>query len=279
MKKRHSLSILLCLLSLGLSRAGFAEDHAQAMLLADVSAIQPGAAFTVGIRFKIDPGFHIYWKNPGDSGLPTDVKLTLPDGFTAGELMFPVPSRIELPGPIINYGYEDEVMLMVRITPPKTLAAGATVKIAAKVSWLVCDKDNCNPGGTSLSVEIPVSDTATAANADLFKQWTAALPVSEDSADIASTSNAIAVASGDGEASLNITWKKTPGDAQFIPAALTTGEVQNIQLTTTGDTTKITFTVKRMKGDEPVTGLLTFTSASGTKTGVQISIPVAGAGK
>lgn len=262
---------------LGMIRGAWAEDHAQATMVADVSTVQPGVPLMLGIKFTIDPGWHIYWKNPGDSGLATELKLTLPQGFTAGELLFPLPKRMEWPGPIINYGYENEVMLMVRITPPRGMKAGELVSIAAKANWLVCDKDNCIPGSKVLSVELPVSDAANPANVELFKHWTDQLPVTEDQADIASISKSRSITNGDGQAAISISWKKVPGDIQYFPGPFDSGLVQNVQLSTMGDVTKITFSIKSVKDsgappDEPLTGLVTFTPASGVNTGIELTM-------
>jgi DsbC/DsbD-like thiol-disulfide interchange protein len=268
------LSALFALI--GFCSAGLAGP-AQVETMADVSSVAAGQPFTVGFKFTIEPGWHIYWKNPGDSGLPTEVKLKLPEGFTASELMFPVPTRLALPGDILNYAYENQVMLMMKITPPKDLAAGSSVKISGKVTWLVC-KDDCTPGSANVELELRVADTAAAANADLFKQWTSRLPLKQDADDIASSSHALAVANGSGTASIDIGWKKLPSDVQFIPAPLKSGDVANIKAVTTGNSTKITFGLTNYKDNEPVEGLVLFTSAAGVKTGVEISIPYGAGG-
>src|ERR1700728_141868 len=109
----------IVLLMSATARAG----HVQADLLSDVSAVQPGKPFWLGVRLKVDPGWHVYWKNPGDSGLPTRVKFSLPDGFTADALQFPAPQRLVLPGGIVCFGYENSVMLLAKITPPENLPA------------------------------------------------------------------------------------------------------------------------------------------------------------
>src|SRR5271168_3908009 len=106
------LRSFLCAIVLLCSAAQAWAGHVQAELLANVSEIQPGKPFWLGVHFVIDPSWHIYWKNPGDAGLPTRVKLTLPDGFTAGPLQFPTPSRFEQPGGIVIYGYENSVTLL-----------------------------------------------------------------------------------------------------------------------------------------------------------------------
>src|SRR6476660_4787986 len=81
------------------------EGLVAATLLCDRASIEAGKPFDVGVLLKIKPGWHVYWKNPGDSGIATSVDFKLPEGFSAGEAQFPVPQRIEAPGGIVNYGY------------------------------------------------------------------------------------------------------------------------------------------------------------------------------
>src|SRR2546421_10505162 len=111
-------------------RAAPPADLVKAELLADVDAVKPGQPFRAGVLLKLKPGWHVYWKNPGDSGSPTRVKWNLPEGWKTGELEYPIPQRIELPGSIINYGYEDEVMLLASVTPAKDLKIGSTVELS-----------------------------------------------------------------------------------------------------------------------------------------------------
>src|SRR6185369_17626506 len=100
--------------------AGPPKDLVKTELLADVKTVEAGKPFHVGVRLHIKPGWHVYWINPGDAGLPTRVKFSLPDGFKAGELKYPLPVRFEQGG-VIGYGYHDEVMLIAEITPPADL--------------------------------------------------------------------------------------------------------------------------------------------------------------
>ena len=149
------------------------KNLVKAELLADVAAIQPGKPFNVGVLFTIKPTWHIYWKNPGDSGLPTRVKFHLPQGFQVGELLYPKPQRIQLPGDIINYGYENQTMLMATITPPANVSGD--VEIAADVSWLVC-QDICLPGKTSLKLTLGVSNSPSPANQKVFEEYEQKIP-------------------------------------------------------------------------------------------------------
>src|SRR5271170_1748892 len=107
-------SLLYAMVVLCATTAQTFAGHVKTELFADVSAIQPGKPFWLGVRLSIDPGWHIYWKNAGDAGLPTRVKFTLPDGFSAGPLQFPTPHRFDQPGNIVAFGYEDSVLLLTQ---------------------------------------------------------------------------------------------------------------------------------------------------------------------
>jgi DsbC/DsbD-like thiol-disulfide interchange protein len=121
MQKLTVTMIVTSLLVLGLStlaQAQAASNLVQASLLANVSTIKPGEPFTVGVLLKIKPGWHVYWINPGDAGLPTRVQWILPPGYTASDLRFPVPRHLDQPGGIVCFGYTNEVLLTATITPP-----------------------------------------------------------------------------------------------------------------------------------------------------------------
>lgn len=123
-------------------------------LIAPVSAVRAGTSFVVGLRQKIVPHWHTYWKNPGDSGEPTRIEWQLPDGWTASEIRWPVPHALPV-GPLMNYGYSDEVVLPVEITPPPELS-GTTVTLKAHATWLVCEKI-CIPEEKSVSLTLKIA--------------------------------------------------------------------------------------------------------------------------
>jgi Uncharacterized protein predicted to be involved in C-type cytochrome biogenesis len=108
------------------------------------------------------PQWHTYWKNPGDSGLPTKVQWVLPAGWKAGELQWPFPQPLPV-GPLMNYGYEDEVVLLAELTPPAGAPAG-NAAIAARAEWLVC-KDICVPEKGEVDFTVPVVSAEPAADA------------------------------------------------------------------------------------------------------------------
>lgn len=131
------------------------EGTVAARLLTDHVAIAPGETFEVGIEITMQPGWHTYWENGGDAGLPTSVEWTLPDGITAGPIRWPVPHRYEDEGDLVTFGYADEAILLVDMTAAKDLPAGQSVTLEGAVDWLQC-KDICIPGGTTVSARLPV---------------------------------------------------------------------------------------------------------------------------
>ncbi len=151
--------------------------HTTVTLHADVRSIQPGSRFTVGVLMKMDPGWHTYWVNPGESGLPTEIQWKLPAGFTAGTIEWPLPEKHTETGDILTFGYSGETMLLVPLTAPASLTPGTQVSLSAEVSWLECEK-TCVPGKTSLTLTLPVSAAAPAAdNTGLFDKYRAEIPV------------------------------------------------------------------------------------------------------
>ena len=136
-------------------------ENVRAELLSEVAQVNPGEPFWVALRQTIRPKWHTYWKNPGDSGLPTEIAWKLPDGAKAEPIVWPTPKLENVSG-VINYGYSDDVLLLVRITPPADAAGPLT--IAADANWLVCE-DVCIPEEGKFALTLPVGPTATPASA------------------------------------------------------------------------------------------------------------------
>ena len=156
-----------------------AGELVQAELLAEPRAVEPGRPFTVGIRLRMAEHWHTYWRNPGDSGLATEIVWTLPPGFSAGPIQWPTPSRIPI-SHLVNYGYEDETTLLVEVTPPADLAAGRPVELKALVNYLVCERE-CIPGEAKLVTTIPTAKAGQGGGADpatsyIFEAARASLP-------------------------------------------------------------------------------------------------------
>jgi thiol:disulfide interchange protein len=152
-------------------------QHLTVELLPLENSIQPGGSTTVGLHFKLDKGWHVYWVNAGDSGEPPRIKWALPDGITAGAMQFPAPRRLPL-GPLMDFGYEDEVLFPMTLTADSTLKAPSTAPLSAHVDWLVC-REVCIPGKTDLALPLPVAAQkggADPARQALFDRFYARLP-------------------------------------------------------------------------------------------------------
>ncbi|MEE7440692.1 protein-disulfide reductase DsbD domain-containing protein [Methylobacterium oryzae] len=179
MIRRLALLILALAASLSAAAAqGFRTpaDLVRASLVAEPAAVAGAQPFTLAVRMQVKPGWHVYWRNPGDSGLPPEVTWTLPAGFSAGAIRWPAPERIPI-ATLMNYGYEGEVTLLVPVTPPPSLDPADPVRIQAKLTYLVCETE-CVPGSADLALTLPVGKAEPdLANAALFARARAALPV------------------------------------------------------------------------------------------------------
>ena len=161
---------LLILLALLLAPAVGHARGIEPELVAEGPA-PPGGEVELALHMRTNPGWHGYWLNPGDAGLPMDVKWQLPPGFTAGPLRYPVPSRLTVAG-LMNYVYERDYAVLVRLKVPQ--GAGGTVPIRADAHWLACTDKICVPEQGELSLDLPVG-TGTPNRAQ-FDEWRKALP-------------------------------------------------------------------------------------------------------
>src|SRR4051812_21557549 len=141
---------------------GFSTEQVTVRLISDSATVAPGQTIYLGLEQKIIPHWHTYWKNPGDSGTSTTIAWTLPSGVTASDIIWPAPSRFDL-GPITNYGYSDQVVLLTKLTVPASQAIGSEIPVEAKASWLVCE-ETCIPQDATLRITLAVEATTSASN-------------------------------------------------------------------------------------------------------------------
>lgn len=125
---------------------------AKTELVLAAGALGPDKPAYAGVHFSLPEGWHIYWQNPGDSGIPTTLDWTLPQGLTAGDLQWPVPERIEVSG-IVNYGYSHDVTLAVPLLAAPGAAGGP---VTVKATYLIC-RDVCIPETATLTGNLPAS--------------------------------------------------------------------------------------------------------------------------
>jgi thiol:disulfide interchange protein DsbD len=157
--------------------------NVEARLVADQNAVVAGEVLRVGLHLRHDREWHTYWRNPGDSGLPTQFNLKHPDGFSAGEIAWPRPSRFLIP-PLANLGYDRDVLLMRSVSTPGQLV-GQAVRFETTAQWLVC-REVCVPGEAKLSLTLPVAEkSAPGADAWLFDDAEKQLPVGPRDAQVA----------------------------------------------------------------------------------------------
>ena len=129
--------------------------NVEAELVPATTAAVPGQPATVALRLAHREGWHTYWRNPGDTGLPTTIEWKLPAGVQAGPIDWPAPHALAV-GPLVNYGFEGEVLLPTTLAIPADAKPGSELAIAARVEWLVC-KETCIPEGADLTLALPVA--------------------------------------------------------------------------------------------------------------------------
>ncbi len=228
--------------------------------------LAPGKPVWLGLLIEHQPHWHTYWKNPGDSGLPTTLNWTLPPGLEAGTIQWPTPSKLPI-GPLMNFGYEGRLLLPVPVQVTQALDAGSlTVKL--KAEWLVC-KEVCIPESGEFSLAVPAQG-ATAGHAALFAAAQAALPQavpgSKATARVEGQQLVLEVSG------LPAAWQGRKLD--FLPE--TTGIIDNAAKTTTawaGDrwTAQVALDPHRSEGPSTLPAVLI---SDGQAAGLQIQVTV-----
>jgi thiol:disulfide interchange protein len=219
-----------------------AEPHVKASLVADTRNIVPGQPLRLALRQRIEPGWHTYWSNPGDSGLPTAIDWTLPPAFKAGPIVWPTPERFAI-GPVVDYGYRNEIVLPVTIDVPSNLTPGTSIALSAHASWLVCS-DTCIPEEAQLSISLPVSTQADPDpdGAKFLASARARLPMPNPFATTVAVANdkiTLRVATGDATRLTDVTF--FPADTGVVDAdapQTTIAEPGGLRLTLLRDTAK-----------------------------------------
>jgi len=167
MPRSVSVAAILLVLMLGvlsLAPAALAQApqqrHIATQFLAETDEPAAGSLVSLAIRMTPEPGWHGYWKNPGDSGMESTVKWTLPRGAVAGPLEYPVPGRLMVGG-LMNYVYEGPYALLLKLKVPDGLAPGTPLPIRGKFDYLVCTKEVCVPESADLALDLKVGAPGT----------------------------------------------------------------------------------------------------------------------
>ncbi|MFO1359130.1 protein-disulfide reductase DsbD family protein [Plasticicumulans sp.] len=181
---------LSCCFALLLAAGGLAGATAQAAeseavrspratvtLVADHDTVAPGQRLDFGLRQRLAPHWHTYWKNPGDAGSPPQIELQLPEGASAGPIRWPGPERMPV-GPAQSFGYSDAIVLPFTVTVPAAARPGTRFTVEAEADWVVCEKE-CIPEQGRFRLELPVAATPVPAGgevADSFRAAEARMP-------------------------------------------------------------------------------------------------------
>jgi thiol:disulfide interchange protein DsbD len=132
-----------------------------------------GSPVELALHFKLAPGWHTYWSNPGEAGMPISVEWDLPEGWVAGPLLYPAPQRFTT-GEVVGFGYGKEVVLPVFVTAAAD--AEGPARIAAEVRWLTCNDAQCVPGKASLETTLEIGVAAPTADAERIAEALAEVP-------------------------------------------------------------------------------------------------------
>jgi thiol:disulfide interchange protein len=267
---RTALILLLLCLNGMAARAA----HTQAALILGADSIRPGSSILTGVRLHIDPDWHIYWRNPGASGMATRIDWQLPPGVTAGPIQWPLPAKLS-EADFITYVYTDEVVLLVPLTFAPDVSPGS-LKLQAKVSWLECEKV-CVPGDTAVQATLSIGpETRMSANAALLESWQKRLP--QDGSSLAAKAHWEQAAAGDSRP-LVLEWNSSvpAANADFFPNASDDFEVQGAVESLSAGPGKAALRkqVKKFSANWParISGVLILETGSG-RQGYEINLPL-----
>ncbi len=145
---------------------------------ADVQAIAPGATFHLAVQYDIEPDWHIYWVNSGDTGYATSLEIEAPDGFVIGPVQYPGPHRFGQPGDLVSFGHEGRATFIVEVKAPDTLISDAKLRFETHSDWLVC-KEACVMGSADRAIvlrTVPIIEDVKPANTARFAAAAARMP-------------------------------------------------------------------------------------------------------
>lgn len=256
------------MLSAAAASAAAEAPLVQARLVVESAQLEPGDTLHIGVLFEIGPGWHIYWRNPGDGGLATDVRFELPDGLQARDLQWPAPIQFEQPGALTAYGYEGSVLLASEVD----VVGGApsrSMTVAAEVSWLAC-RDVCVLGSASLEETWPPPVDEAA-----FAQWRAGLPESDPPFGL-STTGGVGAGARTGQLSVWLQWPDPPAEVSFFPVAGDAVKVSDVRVRTRGSLTRVDLAVTVL-GRQPsgMTAVIAAADRAGLRRSWEVVVPMA----
>ena len=255
-------------------------------LIADVSIVQSGNDFKLGVLLDIEPGWYIYWKNPGASGEPTQVDFALPPDFVPSPLRWPSPIRVTSPDAIEGYGYRDQVLLQTDVQASNH-DPDHEWHLTATVSWLAC-KEECLPGQAFLELLLPVSISGTRlinhGNVARFENWSTRVPIRLDAPNrpfSAELRTGVHTPTAMVKPEMILRWTVLPSNIEWFPSQVTATVFPTSEWRTTRQRTEVVFNRPTNDnrslsefsfGVQAITGVVTYTSPNGERLAAELSV-------
>lgn len=245
------------------------KNLVEARLVADVTQVAPGSTFSVGLVLKQADGWHTYWQYAGDSGLPTTIDWSLPEGVVVSDIKWPVPMQLVEPGDLIVYAYKDCVVLLSEVTVPEGFG-GASLNLSAVAKWLVC-REICIPGKAEVALTLPVGDKTLpqhdAETRELMATFTSMLPDAGGEAPFRST-----VSMDGGMSRLILENWEPEGDVIFAPLPESDQVIGHVARVAAESADQIVFEIPILSGPQrPVRGIVTQLLSNGERRGWTLS--------
>ena len=249
---------------------GFSEEYSDTVkpeLVYDTSLLESNNIIRVGVLYKLKPHWHIYWKNSGDSGLPTKIKFILPDGFEAGDINWPIPNAYKRSGDILDYGYEDQVLLWSDVKVPYDYKKISDIQVGIKTKWVSCE-EICIPGKAEFTENIDLKHKIK-----LFNIWSPNLPANKNN------NFDIKVVSSDNNYEIIINNKGLGNDFKLFPNPGKAIDIESISYKDNGNNrSDILFTVTIYPGHEVNTNkidtVISYVDKENTRKGFNYSINI-----
>ncbi len=266
------LASLLAGLGPALPAFGSEPHPVTARLWSDRQATSPGDRMQLAVELDLAPGWHVYWSNPGDSGLPTTVALRPQVGIRAGDALLPVPERHVEEGDVLVFGYGEDLGVVVPIEIDPAVRPGTRLRLRARVEWLVC-KQACLPGSADLEGWLPVREAARPANRERFAAWEEGLPRAIPGAE-----PQVQAPGPDGRGGLSVTLPEGSRNPEVFPGSAKGVGIEDLDLTGSDGTVEVGWTVRLWpdegKAPAALPSLLAFEDARGRRRALPFDLPV-----
>lgn len=278
---RSMLALFILFISI-LMTSAFAQDipdPVKAKLVSNIESVNPGNSFKLGVLFEIDPGWHIYWKYPGETGLPTKIKFNIPEGYQAEELIWPIPKAFKKTDGGMDFGYENSVVLWTNIKVPPDVGQNEVANIETQLSWVSC-KEICIPGKKSLAYDLKITQETSFHSEDIFSKWHNYLPLQITDTENPFKLEIVTKKTGSDTVNVNllVSHKDNNGEINYFPNPSNFMTVKNLTSVKSenDNRTEISFDVKaqgkEMLNENSLDGLLVYSNKKGTDTAVEFKI-------